>query len=226
MSIDTPTSAATFTSTQMFLTVGGEIEDLVGSWAVRWRNVVDGAYYDSGAMHLAPAPSDVFEGNVPLRRGVNVITVTGKNVNGDEVADTLTVDGVRVRLLPLGGRDRRLLRHQHRRAQARPRHRGDRLHLPARNRAARHAQHHGQLAAGPPHRRRGSRGRRRLLDGGALHERVPARDRAQHVLGRHEVRRTRRDGGGRARARAGCSPKARRASSTPTCCSPTTTPRR
>ena len=92
MSIDTPTSAATFTSTQMFLTVGGEIEDLVGSWAVRWRNVVDGAYYDSGAMHLAPAPSDVFEGNVPLRRGVNVITVTGKNVNGDEVADTLTVE--------------------------------------------------------------------------------------------------------------------------------------
>ena len=91
MSIDTPTSAATFTSTQMFLTVGGEIEDLVGSWAVRWRNVVDGAYYESGAMRLVAPPSDVFEGSVPLRRGTNVITVTGKNVGGDEVTDTLTV---------------------------------------------------------------------------------------------------------------------------------------
>jgi subtilisin-like proprotein convertase family protein len=91
LSIDSPTSAATLTSTQMFLTVGGEIEDLIGSWAVRWRNVVDGAYYASGAMRLNPPPSDVFEDSVPLRRGVNVITVTGKNTVGDEVTDTLTV---------------------------------------------------------------------------------------------------------------------------------------
>ena len=75
----------------MFLTVGGEIEDLMGSWAVRWRNVVDGAYTTSGAMRLDPPPSDVFEDSVPLRRGVNVITVTGKNMVGDEVTDTLTV---------------------------------------------------------------------------------------------------------------------------------------
>jgi hypothetical protein len=91
MNIDTPTSAASTTSTQPFLTIGGEIVDVVGSWAVRWRNVVDGTYYTSGAMRVGAPPSDTFEGNVPLRPGTNVITVTGKNVGGDEVTDTLTV---------------------------------------------------------------------------------------------------------------------------------------
>ena len=122
MSIDTPTSTATFASTQMFLTVGGEIEDLVGSWAVRWRNVVDGAYYESGAMRVGAPPSDVFEGSVPLRRGVerdHRHRQERRRRRGHRHADG---HGVRVRLLPLGGRDRRLFRHQHRRVQARPLH--------------------------------------------------------------------------------------------------------
>jgi subtilisin-like proprotein convertase family protein len=91
LSIDTPTSAPTLTSTQTFLNVGGEIEDMEGSWAVRWRNVVDGAYYASGAMRVGVPPSDTFEGAVPLKHGTNVITVTGANVGGAEVTDTLTV---------------------------------------------------------------------------------------------------------------------------------------
>ena len=216
MSIDTPTSAATFTSTQMFLTVGGEIEDLVGSWAVRWRNVVDGAYYDQRRDAPRPAAERRLRGQraaAPWGQRDHRHRQERERRRGRRHADG---HGVRYAYYLSEGATGGFFDTSIDVLKLGPSTRGDRVHLLARNRAARHAQHHGQRC-GPPHRRRGSRWPAAASRPSCVRRTRTARDRAHDVLGWHEAT---ADTAGRRwspRARAGCSPKDRKASSTPTC---------
>jgi subtilisin-like proprotein convertase family protein len=92
-SLDSPTSAPDYTTNQPFLHVEGFMVDVEPPISVTWRNVVDGAFYAAGGMEVFPndATSLVVAGDVPMKKGTNVLTVRVTTIGGPQYTDTLTV---------------------------------------------------------------------------------------------------------------------------------------
>jgi subtilisin-like proprotein convertase family protein len=93
VTIDEPTTAATFTASEPFMRLGAVLNTagppIDSPHSATWRNVVDGTFYDAGGMTLsgnfAEAPL------VPLKKGTNVVTVRALNTLGIAIDTTLTV---------------------------------------------------------------------------------------------------------------------------------------
>jgi len=89
-SIDVPTSSPTYTATTPFLHLGATIADHFSPHSATWRSVVNGAFYDAGAMTFTAA-GDIITADVPLKKGTNVLTVHEMNTSGNDADDVLTV---------------------------------------------------------------------------------------------------------------------------------------
>jgi subtilisin-like proprotein convertase family protein len=87
--INTPTTAPTYTARQPFLHVAADVADNGTVRNATWRNVVDGTFYSAGAMTLTS--SSLIEAEIPLRKGSNVLTVTMTDQNEYWTPHNLTV---------------------------------------------------------------------------------------------------------------------------------------
>jgi hypothetical protein len=84
VTITTPTADPATTATASFLTIAGTAADATGVQSVSWAN-------DRGGSGVATGTTTWSASNVPLQSGVNVITVTVLDTNGNRNTDTLTV---------------------------------------------------------------------------------------------------------------------------------------
>ena len=90
ISISTPTSATTYSTTASTLALGGTASDAFGVSQVTWAT-------DKGASGVASGTTAWTIASVPLEAGVTVVTVTAKDAAGQTGTDVLTVtrtDGV------------------------------------------------------------------------------------------------------------------------------------
>jgi subtilisin-like proprotein convertase family protein len=92
--IDTPTTAPATTATQPFLRVAGTIEfpNPASPISATWRSVVNGVYYASGPMTFPS--TGVIRGDLPLKQGTNLITVTVRNRKGS--ISSLSIESITV----------------------------------------------------------------------------------------------------------------------------------
>jgi len=84
ISIGTPTSGTTFTTSTTPLTVGGSASDAVGVTQVTWAN-------DRGGSGTATGTTSWSVSGIVLQSGSNVIVVTARDAAGNSATDTLTV---------------------------------------------------------------------------------------------------------------------------------------
>jgi subtilisin-like proprotein convertase family protein len=89
ISIFAPTPVPNYTATQPFLHVAALLGDAASPHSATWRNVVDGTFYDAGAMTFTFGTT--IEGDIPLKKGTNVLTIRTNNTRNAEASDTLTV---------------------------------------------------------------------------------------------------------------------------------------
>ena len=85
VSITTPTSVATYTTSTTPLTVGGTASDAVGVTQVTWANDRGGSGTATGATFIKLASG------ITLLAGSNVITITARDAAGNTSTDSLTV---------------------------------------------------------------------------------------------------------------------------------------
>ncbi len=84
ITISTPTTASTYTTSSSPVTLGGSASDNVGVSQVRWSNAATGA---SGTA----SGTTSWSAAVPLNPGSNAITVTAYDAAGHTASDTITV---------------------------------------------------------------------------------------------------------------------------------------
>ena len=84
VSITTPTSVATFTTSTTPVTVGGTASDAVGVTQVTWAN-------SRGGSGTAIGTTSWSASGITLLGGSNVITITARDAAGNSATDTLTV---------------------------------------------------------------------------------------------------------------------------------------
>ena len=84
MTITTPTSAATYSTSATSLNLGGTASDNVGVTQVSWSN-------DRGGSGVASGTTSWSVTGIALQSGANLITVTARDAAGNTGTDTLTV---------------------------------------------------------------------------------------------------------------------------------------
>jgi hypothetical protein len=84
VTITSPTTDPATTSSASFITLAGTAADATGVQSVTWAN-------DRGGSGAATGTTTWTAADVPLQSGVNVITVTVQDTNGNRNSDTLTV---------------------------------------------------------------------------------------------------------------------------------------
>jgi hypothetical protein len=84
VTITTPTTAATYSTSSSPLTLGGTAADNVGVTQVTWAN-------DRGGSGTATGTTSWTAGGIALQGGTNILTVTARDAAGNTGTKTLTV---------------------------------------------------------------------------------------------------------------------------------------
>jgi regulation of enolase protein 1 (concanavalin A-like superfamily) len=84
VTITSPTSQSTFSTTATSITIGGTASDNVGVTQVTWARA-------GGGSGTATGTASWTSGSIPLQSGSNTITVTARDAAGNTDTDTLTV---------------------------------------------------------------------------------------------------------------------------------------
>jgi len=85
-------SGATSTATQPFTRLEGLVTGAQRPFAATWRNLVDGVFYDAGALKVTTYPlGSTIGGLVPLKKGENVITVSDLPNFGGSYGTVVTI---------------------------------------------------------------------------------------------------------------------------------------
>jgi hypothetical protein len=84
VSIASPTTGTTYSTTSSTITLGGTAADNVGVVQVRWAT-------DGGSSGVASGTTSWSATSIPLVAGSNVITVVAEDAAGNQATDTLTV---------------------------------------------------------------------------------------------------------------------------------------
>src|SRR5439155_3359761 len=84
VTMTSPTSNPTYSTTTSLLTLGGTAADAVGVTQVTWAN-------NRGGGGTATGTTSWSAGGIVLQSGSNVLTVTARDAAGNTASDTLTV---------------------------------------------------------------------------------------------------------------------------------------
>jgi Bacterial Ig domain/Bacterial Ig-like domain len=84
VTITSPTSNGTYTTTRTSLTLGGTASDNIGVTQVRWANSRGGSGTASGTTSWTTS-------GISLQTGTNVLTVTARDAAGNTLTDTVTI---------------------------------------------------------------------------------------------------------------------------------------